>query len=410
MNMEFDLVISEPDYGMPTYLDEFQNEILTLDEFYGLNAILYGGNELNSISENQIEESDKVLPFNLTENNVVATPELAKELNLIGENQFEASLHLNSVTTADNLNSSSGLLGSFENFFSLDCNSSWYTNEENNDSFSFSLNDIDSTTPDINSVTPLQENKIIITSEEKKTFISDLDSNSSWYTNKENNESLSFSVNDFNATTPPQEEKNIISTEEKPIETTCASNLLLPAIISTNTLRLKEIKEKRKNKTCKFLGCNNVERARGFCRKHDTKNRCGADGCTKNPRKGGFCIRHGGGKRCTSNGCSRGAQGVSNLCKKHGGGGRCEVEGCHKSSQGNKRCRAHGDKFSYCSMDTCKSIAQLAGVCRKHYLVLNEQDKNHEMNDDDEYLRQHESFYNSKFSLEGDLEWISRSY
>ena len=34
MNMEFDLVISEPDYGLPTYLDEFQNEILTLDELW----------------------------------------------------------------------------------------------------------------------------------------------------------------------------------------------------------------------------------------------------------------------------------------------------------------------------------------------------------------------------------------
>ena len=60
-------------------------------------------------------------------------------------------------------------------------------------------------------------------------------------------------------------------------------------------------------------------------------------------------------------------------------------------------------------MDTCKSIAQKAGVCRKHYLVLNQQDKNHEMDDNDEYLRKHESFYNSKFSVEGDLEWISRS-
>lgn len=75
------------------------------------------------------------------------------------------------------------------------------------------------------------------------------------------------------------------------------------------------VSESNNVRFCLSKGCNNVARAKNYCKIHGGGRRCRIDGCTKSAQTGHLCIAHGGGRPCKSDGCTKTAQ-SRGLCKQ----------------------------------------------------------------------------------------------
>ena len=94
---------------------------------------------------------------------------------------------------------------------------------------------------------------------------------------------------------------------------------------------------KTQRSTCSAVGCSNVSKKKGVCRKHGGADKCNISGCSTNAVARGVCIKHGANGLCSAQGCTTNAN-RRGVCVKHGAKGLCSAQGplAHKHEESAK--------------------------------------------------------------------------